>query len=475
MSEAVAFDPFANSSHYPESEIIDDSDNGSDDDDESYEEVTIGDNFQEDEVEVEIQIYSDSSNGAGNEFAEEVFVDDSTFASLSYHDTIGSEVDSSRFSSASLRNSHNYVTNDSSRRQISANNDALIGSQRSIRSTNEKHQSNNGSSNRRQQQPSVNSNISQSLSSMPVSLRSGSYRMRASNSNSERSPARSHNISKSTHISHQSDSFRKISCGTSNNSQSSKTNSKGRSRRSVSSQQRNCNNTELISSNDVNNGRCKSIAVLGTMSHVGKATIAAALCRILINGGTKCAPFKAQNTSESTSPALLPELSRRDSFYAICADIGNSGSSVMSLAPAKDQGYGQIGTAQSLQAESCRIVPRVEMNPIFFKSSGQNKNNECLCSVIVMGKEIMRDTYANLSKRTSLLQNIVLESHHSLSQVTCAEVIIIQGAGSCSELNLMDGDIVNLPLVRSLQVRLARGYVHDRFDKLFVESHFSFI
>ena len=77
---------------------------------------------------------------------------------------------------------------------------------------------------------------------------------------------------------------------------------------------------------------CKSLAILGTGSDVGKSLIAAGVCRILSNGGLKVAPFKAQNMSNNSRPALLSE-----------------------------GGYGEIGVAQAVQAEACRILPRVEV------------------------------------------------------------------------------------------------------------------
>jgi hypothetical protein len=211
-----------------------------------------------------------------------------------------------------------------------------------------------------------------------------------------------------------------------------------------------------------NDKRCASIAVLGTMSGTGKGVIASALCRIFANGGTKCAPFKSQNTGSSTSPALLPDLTGRkilyDSFEAMVKkSVSNESENVghvssVTAAPTNKQGYGKIGMAQSMQAEACKIVPRVQMNPMFFKPGGMNEQDEPMCSMVVMGKEIVRETYEDISKRVPLLHRMVLDSHSSLSAVSGAEVIVIQGAGSCTELNLMDGDIVNLPLVRSLQV-----------------------
>jgi len=209
------------------------------------------------------------------------------------------------------------------------------------------------------------------------------------------------------------------------------------------------------------NKNCASIAVLGTMSGTGKGIVAAALCRIFANGGTKCAPFKSQNTGAGTSPALLPELARRDAMYKTLDFMvkrqgykngtKNGHASPMLVAPTNEQGYGQIGAAQSLQAEACRILPRVEMNPIFFKSRGANEKNEAMCDMVVMGKQVVRESYGNLSKMVPTMNKMVLGSHRSLAAVTGADVIVVQGAGACSEIHLMDGDIVNLPLVRSLK------------------------
>jgi hypothetical protein len=127
----------------------------------------------------------------------------------------------------------------------------------------------------------------------------------------------------------------------------------------------------------------------------------------------------------------------------------------------------EIGTAQSLQAEACKIVPRVEMNPVLLKSGGKNEKGEYLCAVVVLGKQIVRETYGELQKRTSSLRSMVLESHHALAEATGAEVIVIEGAGSCTELNLMERDIVNLPLVRSLSVSSFADNVQTKWIGVF--------
>jgi adenosylcobyric acid synthase len=196
---------------------------------------------------------------------------------------------------------------------------------------------------------------------------------------------------------------------------------------------------------------CKSIAVLGTMSDAGKSVVTAGLCRILSNGGMRVAPFKGQNMSNNASPALLPDHSRREKLYkSLQKAAGPKVKLPTSPNGPVDLGYGEIGTAQSLQAEACRIVPRVEMNPVPLKSGGRNRKGEHLCSVVVLGKQIARETFGDLGKRTTSLRTMVLDSHEALAEATGAEVIVLEGAGSCTELNFNDRDIVNLPLVRAL-------------------------
>lgn len=188
------------------------------------------------------------------------------------------------------------------------------------------------------------------------------------------------------------------------------------------------------------------------MSDAGKSIMAAGICRVLSNKGVRVAPFKAQNMSNNASPALLPDKERRERLYESFHEV--VGSDMTTQAPlnaTEQQGYGEIGTAQALQAEACRLVPRVEMNPLLLKSGGRNKEGEWLCSVVVLGKQIVRETYGHLGNRTTSLRKMVITSHEALAQATDADVIVLEGAGSCTELNLMDRDIVNLPLVRELR------------------------
>ncbi|KAG7370938.1 cobyric acid synthase CobQ [Nitzschia inconspicua] len=194
--------------------------------------------------------------------------------------------------------------------------------------------------------------------------------------------------------------------------------------------------------------KAHSLAILGTMSNTGKSVIAAAICRILVNSGIRVAPFKAQNISNNASPALLPDPKRSEDLYKSLETATQL--KLTTTTPATKEGYGEIGTAQSLQAEACKIVPRVEMNPVLMKPGGQDAKGEDLYSVVVLGKQIIRETFGDFKKRTSSLRSMILESHGTLSKATEAEIVVIEGAGSCTELNLMDRDIANLPLVRSL-------------------------
>ena len=91
----------------------------------------------------------------------------------------------------------------------------------------------------------------------------------------------------------------------------------------------------------------KSIMFLGTASSVGKSTLVTALCRYLKNQGLNVAPFKALNIS-------LNSYVTKDGL--------------------------EMGRAQVVQAEACKIEPDALMNPVLLKPSGD------YTQVIVNGK-----------------------------------------------------------------------------------------
>ncbi|HBG91911.1 MAG: cobyric acid synthase CobQ [Nitrospirae bacterium GWF2_44_13] len=152
----------------------------------------------------------------------------------------------------------------------------------------------------------------------------------------------------------------------------------------------------------------KALMIQGTGSGAGKSLLVAALCRIFKDSGVNAAPFKAQN-------------------MALNSYITFEG--------------GEIGKAQALQAEAARIEPTVDMNPILLKASG-----EAGSQVIIHGKVHstmkVREYYA--FKKTAWAA--AKESFDRLSKKH--ELIIMEGAGSPAEINLMDVDIVNMSIAK---------------------------
>jgi adenosylcobyric acid synthase len=155
------------------------------------------------------------------------------------------------------------------------------------------------------------------------------------------------------------------------------------------------------------NGResvAKALMIQGTGSGAGKSLIAAALCRIFSDMGVSVAPFKAQN---------------------------------MALNSFITSGGGEIGRAQALQAEASRTEPTVDMNPVLLKVSGETGSQ-----VIIQGNvyATMRaqEYYASKAKAWAAVK----ESFDRLSRKY--ELIIMEGAGSPAEINLLSADIVNM-------------------------------
>lgn len=159
--------------------------------------------------------------------------------------------------------------------------------------------------------------------------------------------------------------------------------------------------------------KAKPIFIGGTGSSVGKSWVATAICRYLRRLGHSVAPFKAQNMSNNS---------------AVCPDGA------------------EIGRAQAAQAEACKLEPHADMNPILLKPTGTLGSQ-----VVLQGR-----VWKNLSAReyydhfNELLRE-VLASYARLSEQY--EYIVIEGAGSITELNLKHHDLVNLGLARRLDAR----------------------
>lgn len=154
----------------------------------------------------------------------------------------------------------------------------------------------------------------------------------------------------------------------------------------------------------------KTIMFLGTGSDVGKSIAAAAFCRILKRRGRKVAPFKAQNMSNN-------------SYVTI-------------------EG-GEIGRAQVVQAEAAGVLPSVHMNPILLKPSSTIGSQ-----VIVHGKVLGQMVAMDYHEYKPELWNAVMDSFRKLSAEY--EYIVMEGAGSCCEMNLKERDLVNFGLAKAV-------------------------
>ncbi|HKM94844.1 MAG TPA: cobyric acid synthase [Prolixibacteraceae bacterium] len=157
----------------------------------------------------------------------------------------------------------------------------------------------------------------------------------------------------------------------------------------------------------------KPIMFVGTGSDVGKSVINAAFCRIFKQDGYSPAPFKAQNMSLNSyvSPDGL-----------------------------------ELGRAQAVQAEACGIPCSADMNPILLKPTG-DMNSQVILNGKPIGNQSALD-YFNHTDRDFLFAE-AMKAYSRLA--TKYNPIVIEGAGSISEINLRDRDIVNM------RVALATG------------------
>lgn len=152
--------------------------------------------------------------------------------------------------------------------------------------------------------------------------------------------------------------------------------------------------------------RTPAIMFQGTSSNAGKSVLTAALCRILLQDGVRVAPFKSQNMS-------------LNSF--VTADGG------------------EMGRAQVVQAQACRLDPDVRMNPILLKPSSDTGSQ-----VIVRGKPVGNMRVMEYVRYKPQAFAAAKECYDSLA--ADFDAIVIEGAGSPGEVNLKRHDIVNMQM-----------------------------
>ncbi len=154
------------------------------------------------------------------------------------------------------------------------------------------------------------------------------------------------------------------------------------------------------------------VMVLGTSSGAGKSWIATALCRHYANRGLKVAPFKAQNMSNN----------------------------------ARVMDGGEIGSAQYFQALAARAVPDVRMNPLLLKPEADTKSQVVLLGQV--DRELSALPWRGRSERVWPQIAAALDALRAEN-----DVVVIEGAGSPAEINLMDSDVVNLRVARHAGAR----------------------
>jgi adenosylcobyric acid synthase len=160
------------------------------------------------------------------------------------------------------------------------------------------------------------------------------------------------------------------------------------------------------------NSQAKSLMLQGTGSGVGKSLIVGGLLRAYRNRGLKVRPFKPQNMSNNA---------------AVTADGG------------------EIGRAQATQARACGVPPSIDMNPVLLKPQSGNG-----AQIVVRGRvigQIYAREYQDLKPK---LLPAVLDSFATLCEDS--DFVLVEGAGSASEINLRSNDIANMGFARAANV-----------------------
>ncbi|MDA8292430.1 MAG: cobyric acid synthase [Actinomycetota bacterium] len=155
-----------------------------------------------------------------------------------------------------------------------------------------------------------------------------------------------------------------------------------------------------------------TVMVCGTTSNAGKSTLAAGLCRHYARRGARVAPFKAQNMSNNSAVTAAGQ---------------------------------EVARAQAWQAMAAGVDVEVGMNPVLLKPVGERR-----CQVVVMGRPVGTMTAAEYHRMKPDLLDVVLGALADLRERY--DVVILEGAGSPAEINLLDADIVNLRLAHAAKL-----------------------
>jgi adenosylcobyric acid synthase len=155
-----------------------------------------------------------------------------------------------------------------------------------------------------------------------------------------------------------------------------------------------------------------ALLVAGTTSDAGKSVVTAGICRWLAGQGVSVAPFKAQNMSNNSM---------------VTADGA------------------EIGRAQVMQAAAARVAPEAAMNPVLLKPGGENSSQ-----VVVLGRPVAEVTALSYRPMKAALLEQVLDCLDDLR--SRFDVVVCEGAGSPTEINLRADDIANMGLATAAQL-----------------------
>ena len=157
----------------------------------------------------------------------------------------------------------------------------------------------------------------------------------------------------------------------------------------------------------------RALMLQGTGSGVGKSLLTAGLCRAFLRRGLRVRPFKPQNMSNNAAVV---------------------------------EGGGEIGRAQALQAQACGVPPSVHMNPVLLKPQGGD-GASAGAQVVVHGRVHATARAREYQARKRALMPAGLDSFARLSAE--ADLVLVEGAGSASEVNLRANDIANMGFARA--------------------------
>ncbi|MDX6242282.1 MAG: adenosylcobyric acid synthase [Frankiales bacterium] len=152
-----------------------------------------------------------------------------------------------------------------------------------------------------------------------------------------------------------------------------------------------------------------SLLVAGTTSDAGKSVVTAGLCRWLVREGFSVAPFKAQNMSNNSTVTV---------------------------------DGAEIGRAQAMQAAAARVEPEAAMNPVLLKPGSDRVSH-----VVVMGQPVAEVDAMGYREWKPKLLEVALSAYADLRERF--DVVVCEGAGSPTEINLRATDIANMGLARA--------------------------